>query len=267
MYSLIVYTDVNGLICQKFGFLPQPVARRIPHTFVSSGDDYDAPSCGTPHRTLILSLLVGPLAVAAQPSAHVPRIGLLSVLSPALREVKAESFRQGLRELGYVEGQNVSSSLGGRGRREQLAELAADLVRLGVAVIVTESTVSALAAKQATDTIPIVMATSGNPMVEAWWQASPAGEPCWAHDVHLGLSDTAATPAGWPPRPAWWRSSSMRRTPPMWTLGRRPRLWRTSSGSSCRPSRCAPRPTSTERLRPWLPAYNPHHAPGRHAPG
>ena len=59
----------------------------------------------------------------------------------------------------------------------------------------TESTVSALAAKQATDTIPIVMATSGNPMVEAWWQASPGRGTVWAHDVHPGAEcDTAATP-------------------------------------------------------------------------
>jgi putative tryptophan/tyrosine transport system substrate-binding protein len=117
--------------------------------------------------TLVLGLLVGSLAVAAQPSAHVPRIGLLSVLSPALGEAKAESFRQGLRELGYMEGQNMLlEPRWAAGHRERLAELAADLVRLGVAVMVTESTVSALAAKQATDTIPIVMTTSGNPMAE-----------------------------------------------------------------------------------------------------
>jgi putative ABC transport system substrate-binding protein len=88
-------------------------------------------------------------------------------LSPALGEAKGESFRQGLRELGYVEGQNrLLEFRWAAGHRERLAELAADLVRLGVAVIVTESTVSALAAKQATDTIPIVMATSGHPIAE-----------------------------------------------------------------------------------------------------
>lgn len=117
--------------------------------------------------TLVLGPLVGSLAGAAPPAAPIPRIGLLSVLSPALGEAKGESFRQGLRELGYVEGQNMLLEFRwAAGHRERLAELAADLVRLGVAVIVTESTVSALAAKQATDTIPIVMATSGNPMAE-----------------------------------------------------------------------------------------------------
>jgi putative tryptophan/tyrosine transport system substrate-binding protein len=115
--------------------------------------------------TLALGLLVVSLAVAAQPSAPVPRIGLLSVFSPALGESKAESFRQGLRELGYIEGQNILlESRWAEGHQERLAELAADLVRMQVAVIVTESTVSALAAKQATDTIPIVMTTSGNPV-------------------------------------------------------------------------------------------------------
>jgi putative tryptophan/tyrosine transport system substrate-binding protein len=117
--------------------------------------------------TLALGLLVVSLVVAAQPSAHVPRIGLLSVLSPAIGESKADSFRQGLRELGYIEGQNILlESRWAEGHRERLAELAADLVRLKVAVIVTESTQSALAAKQATDTIPIVMTTSGNPVAE-----------------------------------------------------------------------------------------------------
>jgi putative ABC transport system substrate-binding protein len=113
--------------------------------------------------TLALGLLVVALAVAAQPAAPVPRIGLLSIFSPALGESKAESFRQGLRELGYMEGQNIRlESRWAEGHLERLAELAADLVRMKVAVIVTESTPAALAAKQATDTIPIVMTTGGD---------------------------------------------------------------------------------------------------------
>jgi putative ABC transport system substrate-binding protein len=113
--------------------------------------------------TLALGLLVVSLAVAAQPAAPVPRIGLLSIFSPALGESKAESFRQGLRQLGYIEGQNIRlESRWAEGHLERLAELAADLVRMKVAVIVTESTPAALAAKQATDTIPIVMTTGGD---------------------------------------------------------------------------------------------------------
>jgi putative ABC transport system substrate-binding protein len=111
-----------------------------------------------------LGLLVS-LAGAAQPSAHVPRIGLLCLFSPAVGESMAESFRQGLQELGYIEGQNIRiESRWAEGHQEWLAELAADLVRLDVAAIVTESTPAALAAKQATQTIPIVTAAVGNPV-------------------------------------------------------------------------------------------------------
>jgi putative tryptophan/tyrosine transport system substrate-binding protein len=114
--------------------------------------------------TLALGLLVS-LAVAAQPSAPVPRIGLLCLFSPAIGASMVESFRQGLRELGYMEGQNIRlESRWAEGHQERLAELAADLVRLDVAVLVTESTPATLAAKQATHTIPIVTAAVGNPV-------------------------------------------------------------------------------------------------------
>jgi putative tryptophan/tyrosine transport system substrate-binding protein len=112
-----------------------------------------------------LGLLVVPLAVEAQPSAPVPRVGLLCLFSPAIGESKAESFRQGLRDVGYIEGKHIRiESRWAEGHRERLAELAADLVRLEVAVMVTESTLAALAAKQATQTIPIVTAAIGNPV-------------------------------------------------------------------------------------------------------
>jgi putative ABC transport system substrate-binding protein len=76
--------------------------------------------------------------------------------------------------LGYIEGQNILlESRWAAGHQERLAEFAADLVRLRVAVIVTTSTPAALAAKQATYRIPIVMATSGNPVADGWWRASP----------------------------------------------------------------------------------------------
>jgi putative tryptophan/tyrosine transport system substrate-binding protein len=115
--------------------------------------------------SLALGFLVVSPAVSAQPSVPVPRIGLLSLFSPALGEPMAESFRQGLRELGYMEGQNMLlESRWAEGHRERLAELAADLVRLEVSVIVTESTPAALAAKQATQTIPIVTAAVGDPV-------------------------------------------------------------------------------------------------------
>jgi putative ABC transport system substrate-binding protein len=115
--------------------------------------------------TLTLSLLMVPRAVEAQPSAQVPRIGLLSILSPAVGQSKAESFRQGLRDVGYIEGKNILiESRWAEGHHERFAELAADLVRMKVAVIVTDTTPVTLAAKQATQTIPIVMTTSGDPV-------------------------------------------------------------------------------------------------------
>jgi ABC-type uncharacterized transport system substrate-binding protein len=115
---------------------------------------------------LLVTLALGPLVVSlAQTAAPVPRIGLLSLFSPDIGESMAESFRQGLRDLGYIEGQNIRiESRWAEGHHERLAELAADLVRLEVAVMVTESTPAALAAKQATQTIPIVTAAIGNPV-------------------------------------------------------------------------------------------------------
>ena len=77
----------------------------------------------------------------------------------------AEAFRQGLREHGYVEGQNIAFEYRyAAGRADKLPALAAELVRLKVDVIVTESNVAALAAKHATQTIPIVMAIAGDPV-------------------------------------------------------------------------------------------------------
>jgi putative ABC transport system substrate-binding protein len=91
--------------------------------------------------TLTLSLLAAPLAVEAQPSAHVPRIGLLSIFAPAVGQSKAENFREGLREVGYMEGKNILiETRWAEGHRERFAELAADLVRLQVAVLVTDTT-------------------------------------------------------------------------------------------------------------------------------
>jgi putative ABC transport system substrate-binding protein len=124
--------------------------------------------------TLTLSLLAALLAVDAQPSAHVPRIGLLSIFAPAVGQSKAENFREGLRDVGYIEGKNILiETRWAEGHRERFAELAADLVRMPVAVLVTDTTPVTMAAMQATQTIPIVMITSGDP-VEAGLVASLA---------------------------------------------------------------------------------------------
>jgi len=111
-----------------------------------------------------LGLLVVPLDTDAQPPAKVARVGVLT-LAVAPSTPLAEAFRQGLREHGYVEGQNVALEYRyAEGRADRLPALAAELVRLKVDVIVTESNVAALAAKHATQTIPIVMAIAGDPV-------------------------------------------------------------------------------------------------------
>jgi putative ABC transport system substrate-binding protein len=83
----------------------------------------------------------------------------------ALNAANLDAFRQGLREFGYVEGQNVVIDYRyTEGRDDRLADLATELVRLKVDLILTRGTPAALAAKQATGTIPVVMAASGDPL-------------------------------------------------------------------------------------------------------
>jgi putative tryptophan/tyrosine transport system substrate-binding protein len=111
--------------------------------------------------SLVLSLLVAPLAAVAPPSAKVARIGCLSVtLSPGHPQV--EAFRQGLRELGYVEGHNIALEFHAAGGIDRLPALAAELVQLPVDVLVAMGTQAAQAAKHTTTTVPIVAVGSGD---------------------------------------------------------------------------------------------------------
>ena len=111
-----------------------------------------------------LFLVSASLAGDAQPPTKSARIGVLT-LAVAPSTPLAEAFRQGLREHGYVEGQNIGFEYRyAEGRADRLPALAAELVRLKVDVIVTESNVAALAARRATGTIPIVMAIAGDPV-------------------------------------------------------------------------------------------------------
>ena len=108
-----------------------------------------------------LAILAAPLAVEAQQTGKIPRIGLL-VPTVASR---SEAFRQGLRDLGYVEGQNILiESRYAEGNADRLPHLAAELVGLKVALIVIEGNAGISAGKNATKTIPIVMAPSGDPI-------------------------------------------------------------------------------------------------------
>ena len=106
-----------------------------------------------------LLLLSVPLGSRAQPAGKVYRIGMLETRSAALNAANLEAFRQGLRELGYNEGQNVEITYrSSDGRDERFAGLANELVHLKVDLILTRGTPAALAAKSATRTIPVVMA-------------------------------------------------------------------------------------------------------------
>jgi len=115
--------------------------------------------------TLIVTFaLFGAVAQAQQP-AKVPRIGFLSGVSPSAVSSRTEAFRRGLRELGYVEGKNVIIEWRyAEGKRERVGDLAAELVRLKVDVIVTAGAGSTRSAKEATATIPIVMAQVNDPV-------------------------------------------------------------------------------------------------------
>jgi putative ABC transport system substrate-binding protein len=104
---------------------------------------------------------------AQQQSKKVPRIGFLSPQSPSDPRIQRfrDAFRQGLRELGWVEGQNIAIEYRwAEGKTERLADLARELVNLKVDVIVAATTPAIPPAKQATGTIPIVMAVAADPV-------------------------------------------------------------------------------------------------------
>ena len=113
---------------------------------------------------LTLGTLSAPLAAEAQQAAKVPRIGWLATnlaANPHLRE----AFRQGLRDLGYVEGRNVVIEYrDAEGKLDRLPALAAELITLKVDVIVAASAAATMAAKQATRTLPIVFAAIADPV-------------------------------------------------------------------------------------------------------
>ena len=110
-------------------------------------------------------IVVAPFAAEAQQAAKIARIGFLATGSPPITPHLLEAFLQGLRELGYVEGRNlVIEYRFAEGKYERLPALGAELVALKVDVIVVGNTPAALAAKQATKTIPIVFAGAGDPV-------------------------------------------------------------------------------------------------------
>src|SRR5712691_315796 len=136
--------------CPAFGFAgKKQVGMRPKETTMW----YSAVGCVV---TLTLSLLAAPLAADAQPPAKVARIVCLSVtIGPG--SAQAEAFRQGLRELGYVEGHNIALEFRTAGETDRLPALAAELVQLPVDVIVALSSQAAQAVKNTTTKVPIVI--------------------------------------------------------------------------------------------------------------
>jgi putative ABC transport system substrate-binding protein len=115
---------------------------------------------------LALGLFSVTLAAEAQQAGKVVRIGLLDYAGPdPASAARWEAFRERSRELGYVEGQNVIfEPRWGDGHAGRLRTLAAELVHAKVDILVTAGSEAALAAKQVTNSIPIVMATGGDPV-------------------------------------------------------------------------------------------------------
>jgi putative tryptophan/tyrosine transport system substrate-binding protein len=121
-------------------------------------------------RRFLLTSLAGavtmPLTADAEQARRLPRIGLLDARQPSSPDPILEGFREGLREAGYTEGQNILVELRwASGDLDRFPDLAAELVRLKVDVIVAGGNQAVRAAKQATHTIPIVM-LGGDPVAD-----------------------------------------------------------------------------------------------------
>jgi putative ABC transport system substrate-binding protein len=124
---------------------------------------------------LLATLFLATVSMAeAQHPGKVPRIGYLSALSPSAESSRLDGFREGLRDLGYMQGKNIVSEYRfAEGKLDRLPELAADLVRLKVDIMVTGGSPGTRAALHATKTIPLVMTVVGDP-IEAGFVTSLA---------------------------------------------------------------------------------------------
>jgi putative ABC transport system substrate-binding protein len=141
---------------------------------------------------LVLGLLVGPLPAKAQQEGKVHRIGVLISVSPSVgAEPFLEGFRQGLGELGYVEGKNVVLEIRfGESKRDRVANLAAELVRLKVDILVAGGRLAIRTAKKATSTIPIVMRGGSDPVRRGIVDslAHPGGNITGTFSLNSGLN-------------------------------------------------------------------------------
>ena len=124
-----------------------------------------SPTIATNIIALLLSAIISPHLAQAQQPARIPRIGFLLPTSVSVQSARIEASRQRLRELGYVEGKNIVIEYRyAEGKLERLPDLVAELVRLKVDVVVTNSAPAVLAAKKASATIPIVFTLASDPV-------------------------------------------------------------------------------------------------------
>ena len=151
----------------ELGQEPSGMQSMLGHPLASGKIDAE-PSVGVGKRrtlVMLLALLPIPRTALGQQVRKVYHVGLIEPVAEALNAPCFDAFRQGLRELGYVEGKNLLIEYrSADGRADRFPQLAAELVRLKVDVIVTRGTPAAQAAKNATRSIPIVMAAIGDPI-------------------------------------------------------------------------------------------------------
>lgn len=153
---------------------------------------------------VVLTMLAAPSLVAdAQPAGNVPRVAYLNASSAASATWAVKAFRLGLRELGYIEGQNILVEFRwADGRFERLPALAAELARSNVDVIVAQNTSAALAVKNATSTIPISGCAPDSPRCYILESARTDGR---ARDEEAPASGIrgAGVRGGWRPHGLW----------------------------------------------------------------
>src|SRR3954463_9583988 len=149
---------------------------------VEKGRDADTKGgagAGLARRTFIrlfgAAALAWSIGARAQQRSGVLRIGVLETTPPALNVANFAAFRQGLRALGYIEGQNLNIDYRSADSADGFASLAPDLVRLKVDLMVVRGTPAALAAKHASATIPIVILSIGDPFSVVQSLAHPGG--------------------------------------------------------------------------------------------
>jgi putative ABC transport system substrate-binding protein len=139
-------------------------SKRVSRSYSDNPSKIQNPKWAGIVALIIVFAMCGTVAVAQQPG-KIPRIGFLGATSPSVEAARTEAFRQGLRELGHVEGKNIVIEYRWAEEKfDRLPALAAELVRLNVEIIVTGGSTSTGAAKEATTTIPIVTAQVNDPV-------------------------------------------------------------------------------------------------------